>query len=510
MDFGFEVRASDLMGRLGRLKVGGKVLETPYLFPVVHPVRQLISPSTLRSMGFQGLMTNSYILISRRREEVLDRGLHRTLGFDGVLMTDSGGYQVLEYGDLDVDCSEIARFQADIGSELAVTLDRPTGFSNSRQYARGTMEYSLKNALATIKEYGGRKTVWVGPIQGGLFTKLLAKSARSLVGGGFRFLALGSPVQVMENYRFPELVNMIVAARRAIPYSVPLHLFGAGHPLTMAMSVALGCDTFDSASYILFARDGRYMTERGVSRIESMGYLPCSCPVCAGTTVAELLEMEWAGRTEALATHNLHILRKEVEACKEAILEGRLWDLVREKAVSHPKLYAALANFTEARDLFEGGTPPLKDRGLFVRDQVDMERPEIRRAQARLPHVLVRRSQTAVVLFGEVPPLLRRPRALSDVPQGADVYGVNPALGLYPAELAFVYPFTQTVAHETSEGDFRESAERLWKMGYSRVMAGAAGSNGRTSLRVMNRRSRTGSSPSARSSSARPRSPRRP
>ena len=245
MGLTFEVWETDLLGRVGEIAVGGKSIETPCMFPVIHPVSQIIPTSELRSMGYRGLMTNSYIIRSRRKEEALQKGIHSLLGFDGVFMTDSGGYQVLEYGDLEVGYRDVASFQAEIGSELAVTLDRPTGYPQSRSVARSTVDYSFENAKATIDEFGERNTTWVGPIQGGLYGDLVRKSAKSLVGSGFQILALGSPVQVMENYMYADLVDMIMAARRAVPYSVPLHLFGAGHPLTMPMAVALGCDPFD-------------------------------------------------------------------------------------------------------------------------------------------------------------------------------------------------------------------------------------------------------------------------
>ncbi len=85
----FEAKGSDLLGRIGTLKVGSKSLETPYMFAVIHPVRQLVPTETLASMGFGGLMTNSYIIHSRRKEEALAKKIHDPLGFDGVLMHDS-------------------------------------------------------------------------------------------------------------------------------------------------------------------------------------------------------------------------------------------------------------------------------------------------------------------------------------------------------------------------------------------------------------------------------------
>lgn len=514
MGFSFEVRESDLLGRVGSITVNGKKLETPCLFPVVHPVVQTLGLREIREIGFEGLMTNSYILRERRSEEALRVGLHNLLQFDGVLMTDSGGYQVLEYGDLGVSYAEMAGFQSKIGSDLAVTLDRPTGYDASRSRARETEEYSTKNALATLKEFGGTGTTWIGPVQGGLFSDLLAKSARALVAGGFGFLALGSPVQVMENYNYPELVRMIAATRKNIPYSVPLHLFGAGHPHTMAISVALGCDTFDSASYILFAREGRYMTERGATSLREMKYLPCSCPVCRGRSVKDLLDAEAGERTPLLATHNLHVLRKEVELCKEAIAEGRLWDLVEERATAHPRLSEAFRTLSSLSKMLEPGTAALKSKGLFVRDALDASRPEFALARGRLKGALRRSSRNAVLLVGsETIPVdrLKLPKRGSKL-LGNDVYRLHPRLGPYPLELDFVYPFTQTVDATGSVDDpTREGVRRLRELGYSRVVvASANGPAGHSAKGARSRRRREAASPSPRTASSRPRAPRRP
>ena len=453
--FAFEVKESDLLGRVGTLKVGGKAIETPYMFPVIHPVSQIVPTAELLSMGFGGLMTNSYIIHSRRRQEALDLGIHRLLGFDGVFMTDSGGYQVLEYGDLEVGYGDVARFQADMGAELAVTLDRPTGYPQRRRVAKETVDYSLANARATLDEYGGRDTVWVGPIQGGLYQDLVKRSAKSLVAAGFEFLALGSPVQVMQNYMYADLVDMIMAARRSIPYSTPLHLFGAGHPLTMPLAVALGCDTFDSASYVIFARSGRYMTRSGILALRSMKYLPCSCPVCSRTSVKELLEMGHEERTKALSAHNLFVLKEELDGCKEAVVEGRLWDLVEERSMAHPRLKDAFRRLAGHADDLAVGTPTMKDRGLFVRSDLDLQRPELKAARARL-------------------------RSVARTGRGRQTH---PILGPYPSALEFDYPLSQT-----------EVADTVGPMAPKRK-----------GKRARSRRNRRGASPSPRSSSARPR-----
>jgi 7-cyano-7-deazaguanine tRNA-ribosyltransferase len=511
--FEFEVKESDLLGRIGTIRVGGKTLETPCLMPVIHPVSQAVPVGQLKDLGFGALMTNSYIIYSRRRDEAVREGIHRMLGFDGVFMTDSGGYQVLEYGALELDYRQVAEFQAAIGSELAVTLDRPTGYPQPRAYARETMEYSLKNAVATLEGFGDRPTTWVGPVQGGLYVDLVRKSAKALVGSGFGFLALGSPVQVMQNYMFADLVRMVVAARGSIPYSVPMHLFGAGHPLTMALAVALGCDTFDSASYVLYARSGRYMTRSAVMTLKSMKYLPCSCPICSKTAVRDLLDLDHPERTRQLALHNLYVLREEMEACKEAIAEGRLWDLVEEKSMGHPRLHEAFETLPGRSEMLAGGTPLLKDRGLFIRSVEDLSRPEILSARRRLRRVMRRSADTATILLSKptIPVGKKASRSLSE--KRSDVYRLHPALGLYPSELDYVFPFTQSV---TSGGlaelpSFKDAVASLKGMGYKSVKVERPELPAKARrARARSRPSRRGASPSLQSASSRPRSPRRP
>jgi len=466
MSLSFEVRETDLMGRIGVLTVGKKSVETPCLTPVIHPLSLDITVRELRDLGFTALMTNSYIIYKRRREEVLERGLHGFIGHDGIVMTDSGGYQVLEYGDAEVTPEQIADFQSRIGSDLAVTLDTPTGYSTSRAYASRTMEGSLEAAVSTLRSSGGSETVWVGPIQGGLFGDLVRSSARRMVKAGFRMVALGSPVELMEGYLFSELAEMIVNARKSIPFSMPLHLFGAGHPLTTPLSIALGCDTFDSASYILFAKEGRYMTERGTLDIRTMAYLPCSCPVCNATSRADLVEMESGERTRRMALHNLHVLRADVLRCKEAIVEGRLWDLVEERAMAHPRLAVAFRALTKHARWLSKPTRLLKDRGMLLRTPEDAGRPELLLANQHLAPVVRRRAKEARVL---ATPVARPSPKSAASARVVDYYRVHPELGPFPAELQFVFPFTQTVSDRDVEPRIRDAVRRLRAMGYSRV-----------------------------------------
>ncbi len=482
--FSFEVKESDLMGRIGTMTVGGKRVETPCLTPVIHPIWRDIPLSQFKSMGFDMIMTNSYILYKRNRAEAIEKGLHELIGYDGVMMTDSGGYQVLEYGDTEFTPEEIADFQSRIGSDLAVTLDKPTGYTNSRAYARRTMVESLDAAKATIRQFGESDTVWVGPAQGGTFGDLVRTSAKGLVRAGFQVLALGSPVELMEGYLFTPLVEMIVNARQSMPYSMPLHLFGAGHPLTLPMSIALGCDTFDSASYMLYAKKERYMTERGTLQLDRMTYLPCSCPVCNGTSLNGLRATPREDRVRKVALHNLHVLRADVLRCKEAIYEGRLWDLVEERAMAHTNSAAAFrALIRDHADWLVKPTRLLKLRGLMVRSEEDTLRPELALARRHLDKLMVRgtgrRARRTAVLApsSAAPPLTKTSGKLRRIPhlEEADIFRINPLLGPYPAELEFVFPFAQTISDRAApEASVKAGVKKLKAMGYAKVLVGGA------------------------------------
>ena len=84
----------------------------------------------------------------------------------------------------------------------------------------------------------------------------------------------------MEQYRFADLVDVIVASKKGLDPSRPVHLFGAGHPMVFALAALLGCDMFDSASYAKFARDDRFMFPEGTASLSDMKDVHCHCPAC--------------------------------------------------------------------------------------------------------------------------------------------------------------------------------------------------------------------------------------
>ena len=284
----FEIKEKDLLGRIGKLKTKSGTLETPLLFPVINPSIQPIPPQKIKdTLGFQAVITNAYILKKRYDNKPVEMGLHKFLDFNGSVMTDSGAYQILVYGGVEVSQKEIVAYQEGIGSDIATILDIPTGWKVTKEQAEVTVAETLRRAKAFFKEKTRDDILWVGPVQGGKHLDLVANSAVEMGKLPFQIHALGSPTEVMESYRYDVLADMILTAKKGLPLERPLHLFGAGHPSMFALAVALGCDLFDSAAYALYARENRYMTENGTWRLNELDYFPCSCPRCSAETPRE-------------------------------------------------------------------------------------------------------------------------------------------------------------------------------------------------------------------------------
>lgn len=454
----FEVLDKDLLARIGRLRTKSGVIETPAFLPVINPVKESITPKELwENYGCRILMTNAYIIKKHFDERARGVGVRRLLGFPGAVMTDSGAYQILEYGEVSATNEEIIRYQESIGPDMAVILDLPTGWNATPDYARYTVEETLRRARELWSIKSRSDIMWVGPIQGGRYLDLVAFSAREVGSLPFDIHALGSPTPLMEQYLFHVLVEMILTTKMNLPAERPFHLFGAGHPFMFSLIVALGCDLFDSAAYSIFAREDRYLTEYGTVRLENLEYMPCSCPICVKHSPRDLREMPKAEREAELSRHNLYVCFTEIKKIKQAILEGRLWEYVEMRVHSHPALLQALKKMEEYKDYIERATPAIKRRGLFFfGSSLDLTRPEIIRYRRRLierykPPKWV---TTLLLIPDSETKDNRRRRYLKKVvsllckkhylnPSTVHICFYSPPFGIIPIELSEVYPLYQ-------------------------------------------------------------------
>jgi 7-cyano-7-deazaguanine tRNA-ribosyltransferase len=483
-DLSFEVRHKDLLGRIGYLRTKSGTLETPLLLPVVNPNSQVIRAQELRDkFSFDALITNSYLVWRKYRQEKEVPKIHGLLQFDGAIETDSGAYQILQYGEVDVQPSEIIQFQERLDSDIAVILDVPTGAEASKERAKWTVEETLRRADQSLALITRNDILWVGPVQGGTYLDLVSFSAKEMAKRDFSIYALGSPTPVMQQYRFDTLVDMIMAANSHLPPNKPLHLFGAGHPMMFAFAVALGCDIFDSASYALFARNGRYMTAQGTAKIEELEYFPCNCPACNKNTPEKVRGMLLMERERLLAAHNLHACFAELQTIKQAIMDGRLWELVEIRARSHPALQAAFQRMLKYSARLEADTPVRKRKGPFILTEQSLFRPEVVRHETRLLQryappskarklILLPEEQTRS--FRESPSPTEALERLQRI-AGVHLCSYGLTYGIIPYELIDVYPLSQTETSLTPTAIAISFARRrivdyVKKFGYSRCV----------------------------------------
>ena len=466
----FEIKKSDLAARIGILHTNHGKVETPAYVPVIHPVKQSIPAKKLREMGFDLVITNAYITLKRYGDEAVKRGIHDIINYDGAVMTDSGGYQVLEYGDIDTDYKRMAAFEKGIGTDFAIPLDKPTGLGLPKKKAAGYVDHTLRVSRETLESRDDNGQVWIGPIQGSEYSDLVKKSTRALVGYGFQMLALGSPVEFMESYEYRLLARMIITAKREMPDSVPLHLFGAGHPLTIPLAVALGCDTFDSASYMLYAKHDRYITEDGTAHLDEIAYFSCTCEVCTRFKPKEVLALPREDKINKVALHNLYSIKAEVDRVKQAIHEGRLWEYVMRKARAHPKLHEAVPVISSSTGFMSDGTPRFKESAIFLFSSEDQFRPEVARFHQTVRKFRTAKKNLVVVPDGAMKPFYlsseytRLKKRFAKAKGDVQFCQYNPYLGIIPLELSDVYPAAHYVSSgsEHDAGEFTEFAT-TWK-----------------------------------------------
>jgi len=410
--FSFEVKAKDIAGRIGSLTVNGKKVETPLLMPVFDFKRQIIPVKELAGeFRFKALMTNAYNLLKDEelKKKVLKEGIHKLLGFDGIVATDSGSYQLMVYGSVTTTNREIIEFQNRIGSDIGSFLDIPTLPDAFKPRAEEQLNETLKRSEEALN---AEFAVNAG-IQGGRYLDLRARAARG-IGSRFELNAIGGIVPLMEAYRFLELVDIIAAVKMNIPASRVVHAFGLGHPMLFSLAVALGCDLFDSAAYSLYAQNDRYLTADGTKRLAELEYVPCSCPVCSRHGIG-LKEFSGEDRVGLLARHNLYISMEELNACKQAIAENSLWELVARRCRAHPKMLEGLNKMTEHSHWLSTLDVITKKTAFKITGPEAEKRTEVINARKRIERV---KSECLVEL---------------------------PVFGKIPAELLDIYPFNSLV-----------------------------------------------------------------
>lgn len=385
----FEISDVDALGRLGKIEVNNKIMVTPNLFPVVHPINNSVPIRDLEKIGAKCLFTNSYILYQNEniKEQVLKIGIHKHLNFKGIVATDSGAFQQYMYNNQKFNISPeiIEKFQEDIESDFPVILDLPVQLNDDYEKAKKKVELTLKRAKENIARRTSEKSHWIGPVHGGVHKDLLSYCADEMSKLDFAIFALGGLVKLFLDYRFNQPIEMLLNVKRNLIPNKPVHMFGLGLPQFFSLAVACGCDLMDSAAYVLYAKEGRYFTlSTGTKSLDKLEEFPCYCPVCSKYTPQEMKNTNKELKIELLAKHNLYISFSELKTIRQAIREGNLWELVELRVRNHPNLVKALKIIKKDKDLFESHEKLYKNHGRLYSSLESLDRPLIYRYQKRI------------------------------------------------------------------------------------------------------------------------------
>ncbi len=387
------IKARDGAARLAEYRLrSGRKLILPTFFPVYNPNIPLITPKELQEkFHWDNIITNAYILWRHPKWSKSVKDIHAFLGFDGVVMMDSGAYQIWMYGDIEASNEEIIEFQNKIRPDIGTFLDIILPYNVDRRRAEVGVRETIQ-AAKIAKDMGSEEISWLATAQGSTYTDLVEENAREIVDLDFDYYAVGTLKVATNQWLFRPQVDYIMAALAHFPRSKPVHFWGLGHPATFALFVLMGIDSFDSASYALYAKDGRYMTTYGTLKLEEIEEFPCECPVCSSYTPRELRDMEPSKKQKLLAEHNLYVILAEIRRIREAIRGEYLFEYVQERVRSHPGLLEAYRYLLEKHgEYLKENTPFPKSRGFFWGGEESALRPEVRRAKELLKNIPAKR-----------------------------------------------------------------------------------------------------------------------
>lgn len=465
----FEIKAKDNMGRVGVLKTKHGDVKTPALMPVIHPRKQAID---VAKYGADIVITNAYLIYKDEelKKEAVEKGLHELIHFDGPVMTDSGSFQLSVYGDVEITNKEVIEFQELIGTDIGTSLDIPTAPFVDREKAESDLEITIERAKEAVqfKKENNIEMLLNSVVQGSTYLDLRRQCAKELSALDADLYPIGAVVPLMESYHYKDLVDVVMNSMKELSDTVPRHLMGAGHPMIFALCVAMGCDLFDSAAYILYAEDDRLLSTRGTFKLENLQEMPCSCEVCTKYTPDDLRAMPKKQRRELIAQHNLHVSFAELRLIRQAIYDGNLMELVEERCRAHPALLEAvrqLANYSEDLEKYD---PRSKKSAFFYTGPESLGRSEVRRHMQKLREMPKKRD--LVIL-----PPSRKPysKFISGKLGEFYVYGdgheidadnadfmvLDIPFGLIPLEIDEVYPLSQSDAPKTRDVDSIEFIE---------------------------------------------------
>ena len=355
MPTGFGVTATDGRARRGRLDTAHGTIETPAFMPVgtAATVKAML-PASVRATGAQVLLGNTYHLMVRPGADRIAGlgGLHRFMGWDGPILTDSGGYQVMSLAGLrrigedgvtfrsHVDGSRhhlspeaSIRIQEQLGADITMAFDECTPWPVDETGAASSMRLSMRWAERSRRAFCDREGRGLfGIVQGSVYPELREESARTLVGIGFDGYAVGG-LAVGEGR--DAMLRVLDGTVPLLPQDRPRYLMGVGKPRDLVDGVLHGIDMFDCVLPTRSGRNGQAFTRHGPANLRNRRFLDdprplddaCACPACTGFSRAYLAHLVRAGEilgAMLLSWHNLHYYQELMGGIRDAIARRQL------------------------------------------------------------------------------------------------------------------------------------------------------------------------------------------
>jgi queuine tRNA-ribosyltransferase len=353
----FEVLSSSGGGargpRRGRLTLDHGLVETPAFMPVgTAGTVKAARWSDVEAAGAEIVLANTYHLMLRPGGDVVRRlgGLHRFVGWDRPILTDSGGYQVMSLAGNRTLSEEGVLFRShvdgsahalsperavdlqfgDFGVDVAMVLDECTPYPATEDAALASMELTHRWARRAVERrdaLGGTRGALFGIVQGGMFPGLRERSAAAIAALPFDGIACGG-LSVGEPKE--EMRAMVAHTGPLLPIGRPRYLMGVGRPDDLLHAVAQGFDMFDCVLPTRAARHGLLYTSRGTLAIKHARYREddappdpaCGCPTCRRHSRAYLRHLYVSGEPSAatlMTVHNLTAILDLMRGIREAL-----------------------------------------------------------------------------------------------------------------------------------------------------------------------------------------------
>ena len=354
--FTFEATAIG-RARLGRLTTAHGPIDTPQFMPVgTQATVKALTPADLRAAGAQMILGNTYHLNLRPTAERIARlgGLHRFMGWDGPILTDSGGFQVFSLAHLrSVDDDGVTftshldgsthrltperamEIQALLGSDVAMAFDQLVDPGQPRAEVADAMERTHRWARRSLDARSGDQAVF-GIVQGGVDPELRRESVAAIAGLPFDGIAVGG-LSVGESKA--EMASTLEVVADALgDDSRPRYLMGVGSPVDFFAAVERGIDLFDCVLPTRVARTGQVWTDAGRLNLRNAAFLDdpapidasCACEACRGFSRAYVAHLFRARELLAyrLATvHNVTWTLELMRRLRASLADGSFGSL---------------------------------------------------------------------------------------------------------------------------------------------------------------------------------------